>query len=93
MQFQLYACENIKILLPLPRFILLPFHLHEYLLHGILDTQISLLCLYRQFIINNSEFMTILIFVIRRGVGRNFFKNFIFVLLNEFYTGKMYIYI
>lgn len=57
------------------------------------DTQISLLCLYRQFIINNSEFMTILIFVIRRGVGRNFFKNFIFVLLNEFYTGKMYIYI
>lgn len=58
MQFQLYACENIKILLPLPRFTLLPFHLHEYLLHGILDTQISLLCLYRQFIINNSEFMT-----------------------------------
>lgn len=35
----------------------------------------------------------ILIFIIGRGMGRNFFKNFIFVLLNEFYTGKMYIYI
>lgn len=31
MQFQLYACENIKILLS--PFTLLPFHLHEYLLH------------------------------------------------------------
>lgn len=83
MQFQLYACENIKILLP--PFTLLPFHLHEYLLHGFVYRYRDH---YYAFIINllliNNEFMTKCNFNFLRGVGRTF-SEILFVLLNKFY--------
>lgn len=68
-----------------PPFTLLPFHLHEYLLHGFVYRYRDH---YYAFIINllliNNEFMTKYNFNFSRGVGRTF-SEILFVLSNKFY--------